>query len=130
MMISVCKSKIHRATITDANLDYVGSITIDKDLIKLADLVPYERVHIANINNGERFETYVIEGEAGSGVIALNGAAARRGQIGDLIIIIAYGDIDKREAVNFNPAIVHVDKQNRPIPEETPEPAFRYSPVL
>lgn len=126
MMISVCKSKIHRATITDANLDYVGSITIDRDLMKLADLIPYERVHIANINNGERFETYVIEGEAGSGTIALNGAAARKGQINDLIIIIAYGDIDKREAINFKPAVVHVDKRNRPIADEVPEPTVRF----
>ena len=114
MLISVCKSKIHRATITDANLDYVGSITIDADLIKRADLIPYEKVQIANISNGERFETYVIEGKAGSGVIALNGAAARKGSVGDLIIIIAYGHIEKSEADGFKPRIVHVDKNNRP----------------
>ena len=114
MLITVCKSKIHRATITDANLDYVGSITIDADLIKRADLIPYEKVQVANINNGERFETYVIEGEAGSGTIALNGAAARKGNIGDLVIIIAYGHIEKSKAADFKPSIVHVDKNNKP----------------
>jgi len=115
MLLTVCKSKIHRATITDANLNYVGSITIDSDLIKAADLIPYEKVQIANISNGERFETYVIEGEAGSGIIALNGAAARKGSIGDLIIIIAYGCMDKSEAANFKPAIVNVDSNNRSV---------------
>ncbi len=114
MLITVCKSKIHRATITDANLDYVGSITIDTDLIKRADLIPFEKVQVANINNGERFETYVIEGEAGSGTIALNGAAARKGNIGDLVIIIAYGHLEKSEAVDYKPTVVHVDKNNRP----------------
>ena len=108
------KSKIHRATITDKDLAYVGSITIDSDLIKLAELVPYEKVQIANINNGNRFETYVIEGEAGSGTIALNGAAARLGEKGDLIIIIAYGQIDKAEGADHKPAIVHVDSNNHP----------------
>jgi aspartate 1-decarboxylase len=114
MLITVCKSKIHRATVTDANLDYVGSITIDADLIKKADLIPYEKVQVANISNGERFETYVIEGEAGSGVIALNGAAARKGNIGDLVIIIAYGHVEKETAEGFKPTVVHVDKSNRP----------------
>ena len=115
MLITVCKSKIHRATITEASLDYVGSITIDADLIRLADLIPFEKVMVANINNGERFETYVIEGEAGSGVIGLNGAAARKGNVGDLVIIIAYGHIEKTEAAVFKPAIVHVDSNNRPV---------------
>jgi aspartate 1-decarboxylase len=115
MLITVCKSKIHRATVTDANLDYVGSISIDEDLIKAADLVEFEKVQIANINNGERFETYVIKGEAGSGSITLNGAAARKCQIGDLIIIIAYGHIEKSEAASFKPTVVHVDKNNKPI---------------
>jgi len=114
MLITVCKSKIHRATITDANLDYVGSITIDTDLIKRADLIPFEKVQVANISNGERFETYVIEGEAGSGTIALNGAAARKGNIGDLVIIIAYGHLEKSEAAGHKPAVVHVDSNNRP----------------
>jgi aspartate 1-decarboxylase len=114
VLITVCKSKIHRATVTDANLDYVGSITIDADLIKKADLIPYEKVQVANISNGERFETYVIEGEAGSGVIALNGAAARKGNIGDLVIIIAYGHMEKEKADGYQPAVVHVDKNNKP----------------
>ncbi len=115
MLISVCKSKIHRATITDADLNYVGSITIDSELMKLADLVEYEKVQIANIANGERFETYVIKGEGGSGVIALNGAAARKGSIGDLIIIIAYGCLEQAEASGYEPAVVHVDSKNRPV---------------
>jgi len=113
MLITICKSKIHRATITDADLNYVGSISIDTDLIKAADLVPFEKVQVANISNGERFETYVLEAEAGSGEIALNGAAARKGNIGDLVIIIAYGQIEKTEADGFKPAIVHVDKNNK-----------------
>ena len=100
---------------TDAQLDYIGSITIDADLIKLADLVPFEKVHVANIMNGERFETYVIEGKAGSGTIVLNGAASRKGAKGDLVIILAYGLIDKDQAAGYRPAVVHVDKNNRPI---------------
>ncbi len=115
MLISICKSKIHRATVTDANLDYVGSITIDADLIKAADLLPYEKVQVVNINNGERFETYVIEGKAGSGDIALNGGAARKGVRGDLVIILAYGLVEKKEAAGFKPIIVHVDGKNRPL---------------
>jgi aspartate 1-decarboxylase len=115
MLISVCKSKIHRATVTAADLNYVGSITIDSELIRLANLVPFEKVAVANINNGERFETYVIEGEANSGVIQINGAAARKAEVGDLIIIIAYGQMEQKEARSFGPAIVHVDEKNRPI---------------
>lgn len=115
MLITVLKSKIHRATVTDANLNYAGSITIDAELIRLADLMPHEKVLVANISNGERFETYVIEGEAGSGVIALNGAAARKGSVGDIIIILAYGHMDKNEASMFKPAIVHVDKNNKAV---------------
>ena len=114
MLITVCKSKIHRARITEANLNYVGSLTIDEDLMKLADLVEYERISIVNVNNGERFDTYVIRGEPGSGTITLNGAAARKGQPGDLIIIIAWGQIEKDEAARFKPTVVHVDQNNRP----------------
>jgi aspartate 1-decarboxylase len=114
MLITVCKSKIHRATITDANLNYVGSLTIDEDLMKLADLVEFERISIVNVNNGERFDTYVIKGEPGSGTITLNGAAARKGQPGDLIIIIAWGLIEKAEAAGYKPVVVHVDQHNRP----------------
>jgi aspartate 1-decarboxylase len=115
MLITVCKSKIHRATVTDCSLDYVGSLTIDEELMKAADLIEYEKIAVANISNGERFETYVIKGKAGSGTISLNGAAARKGAIGDLIIIIAYGHIEKDEAADFKPAIVHVDKNNKQV---------------
>ena len=119
MLLTVCKSKIHRATITHASLDYVGSLTIDRELMDRARLIPFEMVHVANINNGERFETYVIEGKRGSGIIGLNGAAARKGQIGDLIIILAYALMDPTEAASFKPAIVHVDKNNKPVDVET-----------
>ena len=115
MTITVCKSKIHRATITDCSLDYIGSMAIDEDLMKAADLVEFEKIQVANINNGERFETYVIKGKAGSGTITLNGAAARRGSIGDLVIIIAYGQIEKSEAADWQPAVVFVDKNNKPV---------------
>ncbi|MCB2229756.1 aspartate 1-decarboxylase [bacterium] len=115
MLINICKSKIHRATVTDKDLNYVGSITIDKDLMERADLLAWEQVQIANINTGARFETYVIEGERGSGTIALNGAAARLAEKGDLVIIIAYAQIDRKEAESFVPAVVHVDANNRPI---------------
>lgn len=114
MLIQVLKSKIHRATITDANLNYVGSITIDAELIRLAGLRVWEKVEIANINNGERLETYVIEGPANSGIIQLNGAAARKGQEGDLVIILAYGFVEQALPEGYSPKIVHVDSQNRP----------------
>jgi aspartate 1-decarboxylase len=113
MLINICKAKIHRATLTDANINYEGSITIDSDLMKAADLVPYEKVQVANVTNGERLETYVIKGVAGSGVIALNGAAARKGNIGDIIIIIAYGIMEREKADSFKPKIVKVDKNNK-----------------
>jgi len=112
MLITVCKSKIHRATITEANVDYEGSITIDADLMKAADIVPYEKVQIANVTSGERLETYVIKGEAGSGIICLNGAAALKGNVGDIIIIIAYGLLDAKEAAKYKPRFVKVDKNN------------------
>ncbi|MFZ5981554.1 MAG: aspartate 1-decarboxylase [Candidatus Zixiibacteriota bacterium] len=114
MLISICKSKIHRAVLTDKDLNYVGSISIDAELMKLADLSVWEKVQVININTGERFETYVIEGKPGSGTIALNGGAARKGEKGDLLIIVAYGLIDKAEAASFKPSIVHVDANNRP----------------
>lgn len=112
-MRTMCKSKIHRATVTDANLHYVGSITIDQTLMEAANLLPYEMVQVVNVNNGARFETYVIEGEAGSGTICLNGAAARLAVKGDLVIIIAYGIFDDIELKGWEPAIVHVDGENR-----------------
>lgn len=106
------KSKIHRATVTDANLNYEGSLTIDKNLMQEVDLYPSERVWIYNINNGERFETYAIEGPAGSGVIALNGAAARKGLVGDLIIIVSYAMYSPEDLKNYTPNIVVLDQDN------------------
>lgn len=109
MFIEVVKSKIHRVTVTQANLNYIGSITIDEDLLDAANLIPNEKVSIVNNNNGERFETYIIKGERGSGVICLNGAAARRVQPGDIIIIISYAMMDFEEAKTFKPAIIFPD---------------------
>lgn len=114
MFISVCKSKIHRATVTDANLHYTGSLTIDYDLMEQAGIVPYEKVHVVNVNNGARFETYAIKGERGSGTICMNGAAARLGQPGDLIIIITYAFFDASKMdPDYEPTVVHVDEANR-----------------
>lgn len=109
MQIHVLKSKIHRVSVTDANLNYVGSITIDEDLMDAAGIIEYERVSIVNNNNGERFDTYVITGERGSGTICLNGAAARKVQPGDVIIILAYALLDAEEAKSFKPTIVFPD---------------------
>lgn len=109
----MCKSKIHRATITDANLQYVGSLTVDRDLMGAADLLPAEQVQVVNINNGARFETYIIEGAPGSGEICLNGAAARQGQPGDKIIIISYALLEDAAARSHEPIVVHVDERNR-----------------
>ena len=112
------KSKIHRATVTDANLHYVGSITIDTELMKAADLLEWEQVAVVDIDNGARFETYVIPGAAGSGAMCLNGAAARLVHPGDRIIVISYADYDQSELDEFEPTIVHVDRSNRMITEE------------
>jgi aspartate 1-decarboxylase len=112
------KSKIHRATVSDANLNYVGSITIDADLLGLADIREHEQVHVVNINNGARFETYAISG--GQGDMCLNGAAARLAQPGDLIIVISYADYDEAELASYSPLVVHVDGQNRPVPMVAP----------
>jgi aspartate 1-decarboxylase len=109
------KSKIHRATVTEANLDYVGSITIDESLTELADILPNERVQVVNVTNGERLETYAIPGEAGSGVIGLNGAAARLVHPGDLVIIISYAELEDAEARRHEPTVVFVDEVNQPI---------------
>jgi L-aspartate-alpha-decarboxylase len=109
MTIEVLKSKIHRVTVTEANLNYIGSITIDEDLIDAANLIEFEKVHVLNNNNGERFETYIIKGERGSGVICLNGAAARRVQPGDIIIIVSYAQMDFEEAKSFKPTIIFPD---------------------
>lgn len=115
MQITMLKSKIHRATVTDANLDYVGSITIDEKLMKEANIFENEKVQIVNINNGERFETYVIKGPSGKGDICLNGAAARLVQPKDKIIIMSYCMIDENEAKKINPKVVFVDENNNSI---------------
>ena len=109
MFIEVLKSKIHRVTVTDADLNYIGSITIDRTLMEAAGLIEYEKVQILNNNNGERFETYVIAGERDSGTICLNGAAARRVQRGDIILILSYATIDFEEAKRFKPTVIFPD---------------------
>ena len=115
------KSKIHRATVTDANLHYVGSITVDRDLMDQADLLEYEQVAVVDIDNGNRLETYVIEGARGSCDICLNGAAARLVSPGDRVIIISYADYDREELEGYQPTIVHVDRHNQPIDALTAE---------
>ncbi|HEY3140719.1 MAG TPA: aspartate 1-decarboxylase [Acidimicrobiales bacterium] len=115
------KSKIHRATVTDANLHYVGSITVDPDLLDAADIMEHEQVAVVDIDNGARFETYAINGTRGSGAMCLNGAAARLVQPGDRIIVISYADYEPAELGNYRPRIVHVDAANREIDEVTAE---------
>ena len=112
MLVTLCKSKIHRATVTDANLNYEGSITIDRKLMDAADMLPFERVQVLKINTGKRAETYIIEGESGSGTICCNGALARIVEIGDLLIIVAYALMEQTEAKNYIPKVVHVNEQN------------------
>lgn len=111
-MRTVLRSKLHRATVTQADVDYQGSITIDADLLQAADIAVFERVLVANLANGERFETYAIAGPAGSGVIGLNGAAARLGRVGDLVIIMAFGTVPDAEASSVQPRIVLLDGKN------------------
>jgi aspartate 1-decarboxylase len=113
MTIDLLKSKIHRAVITEANLNYVGSLTLDEDLMDAADLIENEKVQIVNVNNGERIETYLIKGKRGSGVCCLNGPAARRGQAGDIVIIISYCNMDFEEAKKFKPAVVFPKEGNK-----------------
>jgi aspartate 1-decarboxylase len=116
MRRTLCKSKIHRATLTGADLHYEGSITLDRDLMEAADMVEFERVQVVNVNNGERLETYVIAGARGSGTIQLNGAAARRGAVGDHVIVISYAEYDESELANgFEPKLVFVDERNRQV---------------
>jgi aspartate 1-decarboxylase len=125
----MCKGKIHRATVTQADLNYVGSITIDQDLLDAANIYPYEKVQVVNINNGSRLETYTISGARGSGVICLNGAAARLNAPGDLVIIISYAELNEEEIRTLEPHIVFVDADNHmveqkivPLNEMLPEP--------
>ena len=113
MQIEVLKSKLHCATVTEANLHYMGSITIDEDLLDAANMIAGEKVQIVNNNNGERFETYIIKGERGSGCICLNGAAARKVQVGDVVIIIAYALMDFEEAKNYTPIVVFPKEGNK-----------------
>jgi aspartate 1-decarboxylase len=119
MLIQLLKSKIHRATVTDACLNYEGSITIDKELILAAGLFKHEKVQVLNLNNGERFETYVIEGKAKSGVICLNGAAARLVQKNDLVIVAAYAHVTLEEAKKWQPRIVKVNAKNKIVSKTT-----------
>jgi aspartate 1-decarboxylase len=109
MMIEILKSKIHRVTITEANLNYVGSVTIDEDLMDAANLIEFEKVQVVNLNNGERLETYVIKGQRGSGVICMNGPAARRVAVGDVVIIMSYATMDFDEAKKFQPMVIFPD---------------------
>ena len=113
MYIQVLKSKIHRVKITQAELNYVGSISIDENIMDAANLMEYEKVHIFNINNGERLETYVIKGDRGSGTICLNGPAARKAQIGDIVIIVSYASMEPEEARKHKPTLVFPDSANR-----------------
>jgi aspartate 1-decarboxylase len=116
MLIEVCKSKIHKVTVTEANLQYVGSITIDEDLLDAANMIENEKVQVVNINNGERLETYVIKGKRGSGVICLNGPAARKVAVGDVIIIISYAMMDFEMAKSFKPWLVFPDTETNRLP--------------
>ena len=113
MTRTICKSKIHNAVVTEANLQYTGSLTLDPLLMRAADLVPYEQVHVVNLNNGSRFETYCIEGKPGSGTVCLNGAAARLAVVGDSIIVISYAHLAEDELEGFAPKLVFVNEQNQ-----------------
>jgi aspartate 1-decarboxylase len=115
MLRHLMKSKIHRATITSADLHYEGSLTLDEDLMDAADLVPHEEIQVVNVNNGSRFSTYVIPGPRGSGTLQLNGAAARLGLPGDLVILITYAEYEESEARRHVPLVVHVDARNRQV---------------
>ncbi|MCG9876310.1 MAG: aspartate 1-decarboxylase [Leptospiraceae bacterium] len=113
MLITICKGKIHRATVTEADLNYEGSLTIDMDLVDAAGMIPYEKVQVVNVNNGSRFETYIIEGKRGSGTICLNGACARLGMKGDKVIIITYAQVEESQIPpSYQPKVVHVDDKN------------------
>src|SRR5438445_7343282 len=129
MQRTMCKGKIHRATVTQANLNYIGSITIDQDLLEASDIYPYEKVQVVNVTNGSRLETYTIAGARGSGVICLNGAAARLAAEGDIVIIISYGQYDEQEIRCLVPHVVFVDADNR-ITETRHVPLIEMLPAL
>ena len=113
MYKQMCKSKIHRLTVTETNVDYEGSITLDPDLIEAAELLPYEKVQIANVTNGSRLETYIISGERGSGEVCLNGAAANLCSLNDVVLVISYASYDAKELETYSPVIVHVNSANK-----------------
>lgn len=113
MQIEILKSKIHRAIVTEANLQYIGSLTLDEDLMDAANLIVNEKITVVNTNNGERLETYLIKGERGSGVVCLNGPAARKGTVGDVIIVISYAQMDFEKAKSFKPAVVFPKEGNK-----------------
>mgnify|MGYP002766142283 FL=1 len=113
MMLTMLKGKIHRATVKQAEIDYIGSITIDSELMEAAGILEYEKVQVADVNNGKRLETYVIAGEPGSGMICLNGAAAHYVEVGDKVIIMCYAQVDEREATQMKPRVVFVDDDNK-----------------
>lgn len=111
--IQILKSKVHRATVTEANIDYVGSLTMDADLMEAANMLEHEKIQVVNVNNGERIETYLIKGERGSGIICLNGPAARKAVVGDIVIIISYALMDFELAKTFKPTVVFPNAENR-----------------
>ena len=113
MLIEILKSKVHRAVITEANLNYVGSLTLDEDLMDAANLIEHEKIQVVNVNNGERIETYLIKGKRGSGVVCLNGPAARKGAEGDVVIIISYATMDFEEARKFKPVVIFPKEGNK-----------------
>ncbi len=123
MKLNVFKSKIHRATVTHADLEYEGSVTIDAELLERASILPYEAVHVWNVTRGSRLSTYAIEGPRGSGVVCINGAAAHLNQPGDLVILSTFADMTPEEARSWVPTVVRVDAQNRPLPDGSPEKA-------
>lgn len=113
MRLTVFKSKLHRVRVTEADLNYEGSVTIDSDLMDAAQILPWEQVNVLNVNNGERFDTYAIRGPRGSGVVCLNGPAARLAHVGDLVIILTYAQMEREELLRHTPIVVHVDENNR-----------------
>lgn len=115
MLVHVFRAKLHRVVVTEANLNYMGSITVDENLLDASGILPHEKVQIVNVNNGERFETYVIKGERGSGQICLNGPAARKVHLGDKLIVIAYGMLPLEEAKNHTPVAIYVDENNQQV---------------
>ncbi len=120
MLVGILKSKIHRARVTEANIDYEGSLTIDEELMEEVGIREFEKVLIGNISNGNRFETYVIKGERGSGSVCLNGATARLGEVGDVLIVLAFAQIDEEEAKRFHPKIIVLDQNNQVVKRGAP----------